>query len=111
MACGPEETGDLITDEDIDAGYPQDPFIKQSIRIVCRPGVRLRITQNLDKVRGVVNGAFCTILHVIEPGVMLVQLERGGVALLHPVASSDDSGRTSRVYSAAMLIFVIFYSH
>ena len=50
-----------ITQKDLDTGYLCDPTSKSSLRILARPNIVLRLTRNLDKQRGFVNGALAVV--------------------------------------------------
>ena len=49
-----------IGEEELSRGYPCDPDSKSPLRIIARPGIKVRLTRNLDKQRGFVNGARAT---------------------------------------------------
>ena len=69
------------------AGYPGDPSSKSSLRILCRPGHLCRLTRNLDKRRGFVNGALAVCVESLKGGeVFIVRLvSSGNLVLVHPV--------------------------
>ena len=66
-------------------GYPGDHAVNAG-PIILRPGLRLRLSRNLDKTRGFVNGALGTILEVLSKSVAVVALNTGKLVLLHPVS-------------------------
>ena len=72
------------------AGFPGDPKVDAG-RIVLRPGLYLRLTRNLDKDRGFVNGAIGVIQHVLDApgGVCLVRLTTANLVLLHPIVTEQ----------------------
>ena len=49
------------------------------------PGMRVRLTQNLDKQRGFVNGAFGVIILVLRKDVFIMETPDGVRILVHPV--------------------------
>ena len=77
-----------ISQADTDAGLLGDPKVGAG-RIVMRRGLYLRLTRNLDKDRGFVNGAIGVIEHVLDPshGVCLLRLTTGTLVLVHPVVT------------------------
>ena len=79
-----------ITEEDLEGGFPGEPHIKGA-NIVLRPGLQLRLTRNLDKERGFVNGALGTVHVVLARHTCVVKLSNGALVLLHPV-SADGVG-------------------
>ena len=52
MGIGPKELA---------RGFLCDPASKSGLRILAIKGVMLRLTRNLDKARGFVNGALCVV--------------------------------------------------
>ena len=71
-------------------GIPGDPKVNAG-RIVVRVGLYVRLTRNLDKDRGFVNGAIGVIEVVLSQpqGVFLVRLTTGTLVLVHPIAVDD----------------------
>ena len=69
-------------------GYPGDPKVGAG-KVLLRPGLRVRLSRNLDKPRGFVNGALGTIRNVLAHNVAVVELESGKLVLLHPVTDGD----------------------
>ena len=61
-------------------------------RIVVRAGLYVRLTRNLDKDRGFVNGAIGVIEHVLNAasGIFLVRLISGNLVLVHPIVTNDE---------------------
>ena len=76
-----------VTDDDLLAGYPGDPNSKSSLRILCRPGLMYRLTRNLDKRRGFVNGALAVCVESLMGNeVFIVRLvSSGNLVLVHPI--------------------------
>ena len=76
-----------ISDDDLLAGYPGDPTSKSNLRILFRRGLLYRLTRNLDKARGFVNGALAVGYEELDGNeVFIVRLlSSGNLALVHPV--------------------------
>ncbi len=53
--------------------------------MVFEPGMRIRLTQNVDKDRGFVNGAMGTIVEVLQKSVFILRSDHGVLILVHPV--------------------------
>ena len=70
--------------EDLKGGYPGDPKI-DGAPFVARVGTSCRLTRNLDKRRGFVNGALGSVHHVLSPSSFLVKLTTGNLVLVHPI--------------------------
>ena len=61
-----------ITEADLlSRGFPTDPNVGKNGYIVIRPGITIRLTRNIDKERGFVNGAIAVVyaicLKIITP--------------------------------------------
>ena len=68
-----------ISDDDLLAGYRGDPSSKSDLRILCRPGILYRLTRNLDKRRGFVNGALAVCVESLRGNeVFIVRLLSSG---------------------------------
>ena len=79
-----------ITDEQLEAGYPCDPTSKSKLRIIAKKGILIRLTRNLDKTRGFVNGALAFVFEPLGRGVFVAQiLETGNMVLVHPMKEND----------------------
>lgn len=76
-----------IGEEDLSGGYLCDPESKSPLRILARPGIKVRLTRNLDKQRGFVNGATGTVCESLCGNrVFTVQLDdTGNMVLVHPM--------------------------
>ena len=76
-----------IGEEDLSGGYLCDPDSKSPLRILARPGIKVRLTRNLDKQRGFVNGATGTVCESLCGNrVFTVQLDdTGNMVLVHPM--------------------------
>ena len=77
-------------------GYPTDPNVGKGQTMVVRPGLTIRLTRNLDKDRGFVNGAIavvCDVLVDYQPSigqcscVFTAKLSTGHMILVHPVSA------------------------
>ena len=85
-----------ITEEDlISRGFPTDPNAGKNGYIVIRPGITIRLTKNIDKERGFVNGAIavvCDVLVDYNPSegrhtcIFTARLTTGTMILMHPVS-------------------------
>ena len=80
-----------ISDDDLFAGYRGDPSSKSDLRILCRPGLLYRLTRNLDKQRGFVNGALAVCVESLRGNeIFIVRLvSSGNLVLVHPVEEND----------------------
>ena len=71
-------------------GFPGDPAVKCSLPIIPRPGVWIRLTRNLDKPRGFVNGALGRIEEVFrhddEACIFSLRLLSGTMVMVYPVS-------------------------
>ena len=73
-------------------GYLGDPSVKGSLRILPRVGVWLRLTRNLDKQRGFVNGAIGEVVEVFRfPDIFSVRLTSGTLVMVHPVSFAGET--------------------
>jgi hypothetical protein len=78
-----------ITDAQLEEyGIPGDHKAGGS-RLIIRPGMRIRLTRNLDKDKGFVNGALGTVDLLLDPRgcVFTFRLQSGAMLLVHPVFS------------------------
>ena len=70
-------------------GFPGDPTVKGTLPILPREGVWIRLTRNLEKQRGFVNGAIGRIEEVLQDSrdavVFSLRLMSGTMVLVHPV--------------------------
>ena len=86
-----------ITEEDlISRGFPTDPNAGKDGYIVIRPGITIRLTRNIDKERGFVNGAIAVVVDVLvdyNPSagrnscIFTARLTTGSMILVHPVSA------------------------
>ena len=94
---------DIAVKEDAFAGDPD----YGSIRMVIRPGMWVRLSRNLDKDRGFVNGALGQVQELLRcgPGLALiftVRLTHGCMVVVHPIAHDDGRLFLPCVYGYAM---------
>ena len=84
-----------IGEEDLSGGYLCDPESKSPLRILARPGIKVRLTRNLDKQRGFVNGATGTVCESLCGNrIFTVQLhDTGNMVLVHPM--EENGGHSS----------------
>jgi hypothetical protein len=73
-----------VTRAQIDAAWPGDPNVV-SCNIFPSAGLMVRLTRNLDKERGFVNGAIGEIVTVLTANVFTVRLTSGTMCLVHPI--------------------------
>ena len=73
-------------------GYPTDPNQGESQRFYANPGVVVRLTRNVDKDRGYVNGAVGVVRLILSrtrdgdvPTVFTVELSTGVHIVVHPI--------------------------
>ena len=55
-----------IGEDFLATGYLCDPVSKSNLRVLARPGIILRLSRNLDKVSGFVNGAACKVIESLR---------------------------------------------
>ena len=75
----------------IDNGFPTDPNQGEAQLFYASPGVVVRLTRNIDKDRGYVNGAVGVVRRVLSrderdiPVVFTVEPSTGVHIIVHPV--------------------------
>ena len=76
-----------ISPSSLDDGYLCDPASKSDLRILARPGIVIRLTRNLDKSRGFVNGATAVVEYSLEGNAVFVArlVGTGNLVLVHPM--------------------------
>ena len=76
-----------ITSEELASGFLCDPSSRSGLRILAKPGVMLRLTRNLDKSRGFVNGALAVVCESLRGNaVFMARLVGSGTyVLVHPM--------------------------
>ena len=82
-----------ISAADLAKGFLPDPTSKSKLRILGRPGLVLRLTRNLDKQRGFVNGALAVVCESLEGNAVLIcrLIGTGNHVLAHPM---EEDGAT-----------------
>ena len=65
-------------------GLPGDPAYGEE-QLWFEAGMRVRLTQNLDKDRGFVNGAVGTIQSVLRKDVFVLKTDSNILLLVHPI--------------------------
>eukprot|EP00971_Amphidinium_carterae_P220551 4378443-Amphidinium_carterae.1 len=76
-------------DQLADDVVPADPFCDGGL-LVLETGMRVRMTQNLDKDRGFVNGNIGTVENVLRKDVAVVRTAQNILILVHPVTMRGD---------------------
>jgi hypothetical protein len=84
------EFPDAATKIDNNQGVLGDPTAEAGM-MVLEVGMRVRLTRNLDKERGFVNGNVGTVVKVLKPGVFIIETVQGVRILVHPII---DNGET-----------------
>jgi hypothetical protein len=84
-------------------GYRADPNVTTD-RIVPRPGILVRLTRNMDKTRGFVNGAIGEIVSVFDAAYFTVRLKTGTMILMHPICGSNERAFLPLTYGWATTI-------
>jgi hypothetical protein len=76
-----------ITRDEVDKGFLCDPTTKSTLRILARPGIIMRLSRNLDKGRGFVNGALAEVCDSLEGNAVFIArlLGSGNFVLIHPM--------------------------
>ena len=71
-------------------GFPGDPHVKAHLPILPRRGVWIRLTRNLDKARGFVNGALGRVEEIFRHDddvcIFSLRLVSGTMVMVHPVS-------------------------
>merc|ERR1712110_224607 len=82
-----------ITVADTEQGYDCDPASMSTLGILANKSIVLRLTRNLDKSRGFVNGAVCTVVERLRDNAYFVAklVGSGNYVLVHPMT---EGGRT-----------------
>ena len=92
-----------VSEAQLNAGYPADPKIGGK-PIVAVEGLCLRLTRNLDKDRGFVNGAIGTVVKALTDHIFIVRLTTGNLILLHPVSGGGEGTFMPCTYGYATTI-------
>lgn len=81
---------DSIDQQDWRVCVPGDPQSEGGI-MVLQVGMRVRLTRNLDKDRGFVNGNTGTIDKVLRKDVFIMQSAQGTRILVHPIVDKGEA--------------------
>ena len=71
-------------------GVRGDPNADAGIMVI-QPGMRVRLTRNLDKERGFVNGNIGIVSKVIRPDVFIIDTLQGMRILVHPIQDNHET--------------------
>ena len=76
-----------IVEAELASGFICDPQSKSRLRILARPRIILRLSRNLDKQRGFVNGALAEVVVSLRGNAILVArlVVSGNYVLVHPM--------------------------
>ena len=76
-----------ISAADTANGYDPDPTTKSTLGILAIKGLILRLSRNLDKSRGFVNGALCMVIDTLQGNAIFIAklLGSGNYVLIHPM--------------------------
>jgi len=76
-----------IDEDQLSGGYLCDPASKSPLRMLARPGIKVRLTRNFDKQRGFVNGATGTVWESLrDNAIFTVKLHgTGNFVLVYPM--------------------------
>ena len=78
-----------ITEAELARGFVCDPQTKSRLRILARPGITLRLSRNIDKQRGFVNGALAEVVVSLRGNAIFVAklVASGNYVLIHAMKS------------------------
>ena len=93
-----------VSGSDLACGYRCGPKVRSDFPIVARVGLCIRLTRNLDKDRGFVNGAIEDVHAVLTSCVFLVKLSSGNMVLVHPVSNGGETPFLHCTYGYATTI-------
>ena len=68
-----------------DGGLPADPTASADSQVVIEPSMRLRLTHNVYKDRGFVNGNVGLVKTVLRPDVFIFDTVQSQLLLVHPI--------------------------
>ena len=76
-----------ISEEELLLGYFCDPSTKSTLRILARPGILIRLSRNMDKQRGFVNGALAYVVESLQGNAVFTArlVGTGNMVLVHPM--------------------------
>jgi len=92
-----------ITQEMMNHGCRADPQVAKT-SIVAKSGIIVRLTRNIDKARGFVNGAIGEIVTVLSPQCFTVRLKTGRMILVHPMCGNKEQPFLPCTYGYATTI-------
>jgi hypothetical protein len=77
-----------IQESELEDGYLCDTASKSELNILARPGIVVRLTRNLDKQRGFVNGATGVVQYSLRGNAVFVVrlVGTGNFVLVHPMS-------------------------
>jgi hypothetical protein len=72
---------------ELEEGFLCDPSTKSRLRILARPGIVVRLSRNLDKQRGFVNGALAVVCESLRGNAIFIArlVGSGNFVLIHPM--------------------------
>ena len=81
-----------VTDDEVADGYYCDPASKSNLGMVFKKGIIYRLTRNMDKARGYVNGALAEGIESLDGNRVFTArlLSSGNMVLIHPM---EEEGR------------------
>ena len=76
-----------VTEEEVDSGYFCDPTSKSDLGIVFKKGIIYRLTRNMDRARGYVNGALAEGIESLDGNKVFTArlLSSSNMVLVHPM--------------------------
>jgi hypothetical protein len=78
-----------ITTQDLLTGCASDPKVDGEFMCI-RKGMMVRLTRNLDKERGFVNGALGLVVDILQANrIFTVRVSTGSMLLVHPIVQGD----------------------
>ena len=82
-----------ITEEDLQYGAVCDLQTQSQLNILVRPGIILRLSRNLDKVRGFVNSTVCVVIESLRGNSIFVAklLSSGNYVMVHPMTEDGNT--------------------
>jgi hypothetical protein len=83
-----------VTGHQLQQGYMGDPNAKAG-KMFIKPGLWVRLTRNLDKSRGFVNGALAQVVEVLSEdaigvNVFTARLSTGTMVWVHPIVCNKE---------------------
>lgn len=76
-----------ISEEELASRYFCDPTTKSTLRILAKPGILIRLSRNMDKQRGFVNGALAEVEDLVQGNAVFIPrlVGAGNMVLVHPM--------------------------